>query len=256
MEELREALSVEEGDKDLPTDLIPSQDILECCQGLVICADEPKDNLIKEVKNESEDDGSESWESEYSSDESSDSESESDESDESSELTDSSDVSSKVFSELSGELSGGIVRFAHQTVNDFLGKNHKNKLLEPIEITRTCLRYLAFDEFSQPCQDKDGLHARLEKYKFSRYAAEHWGNHAREAGESTSDVQQKVWTLLSGNLRYSMFEIAWNSTKAVTRAKSKTLLHILSSRGLVTMCSLLLDGNLSSEMYIVLCNEC
>jgi hypothetical protein len=136
-------------------------------------------------------------------------------------------------------------------VKDFLRNNHKKCILEPIEITRTCLRYLTFAEFARPCQDKDTIRARLEKYKFSRYAADYWGDHAKEAGEDTFDIQQSIWKLLiSEGTRNSMLEIAWNSSTTVTRAKTKTLLHILSSRGLVTMCGLLLEGNLPNTVYV------
>ena len=37
--QLREALSVEDGDASLPTDLISREDIIECCQGLVVEAE-------------------------------------------------------------------------------------------------------------------------------------------------------------------------------------------------------------------------
>ena len=248
MDELREALAVEEGDKDIqPEDLTSSEDILECCHGLIVCKQstiDSSDDSGSEYSSESNDDSNDDDEPGSAGD-TAGSDKESDNGSwesisDSSDGSEYSDESNEVFDELSGD----VVSFTHQTVKEFLHKSHSGQLLPPIEITRTCVRYLTFEEFERgPCQDKTALSARLDKYKFSRYAAEWWGDHAREEGEDTPDVQRHIFNLLqSENKKDSMLEIAWNSDRSVILAKKETLLHCLATNGLPTMCKLVLDG--------------
>ena len=262
MEELREAICVEEGDKDLQVEsLTPSEEILECCQGLIVCKHEEEDSDESDCGSYSDSSSGNDYsdsESGYS-DVTEESSTEDDDDwtdDESSELSEA--ASSEVYSDLSGELSGGIVRFTHQTVKEFLekeflGKDPLRRLANQVEITRTCLRYLTFDEFARgPGREKDALRARMTKYKFGRYAAVYWGDHAREAGQEVADVQQDIWKLLvSDNMRESMFEITWNSRRSIERAKAMTMLHILAYKGLADMCRVILNGTLSSVMYLL-----
>lgn len=52
------------------------------------------------------------------------------------------------------------------------------------EIVRTCLTYLAFDEFEKgPCHGDQEFEARLRRWPLLQYAVFKWGHHAHEAAE-------------------------------------------------------------------------
>lgn len=53
-----------------------------------------------------------------------------------------------------------------------------------MEIVRTCLTYLAFDEFENgPCHGDQEFEARLRRWPLLRYAVFKWGLHAQESAE-------------------------------------------------------------------------
>ena len=257
MDELREAISVEEGDTDIQTEELTSgDDILECCRGLIVrkqSAPEPSEDADTDSDTDSDDsadDGGPSIHESEKSDEDSDDDEEPD-----AEVEDDSDSSGSTSTYESTEVydhpTGDIVSFTHQTVKEFLADTHFDQLLPLVEITHTCVRYLAFDEFEKgPCTDKALLKARLEKYNFSRYAAAFWGDHARDAGDDVSDVQREILAFLtSENKKDSMLEIAWNSDRGVTLAKKETILHCLAVRGLSSMCKLILENPSAINRY-------
>ena len=108
-----------------------------------------------------------------------------------------------------------IVRLIHQTAQDFF-KTRAGEYFPDAHtrLTRTCLTYLLFDEFSQgPCQfgstyksrypDLRGhiaasrfVSTRVEHNPFIKYAAHHWGDHAR--GEATERaLEREILAFLS-----------------------------------------------------------
>ena len=63
----------------------------------------------------------------------------------------------------------GLVRFSHETVKVYIGKNFK----QDINLAKTCITYIALTVFEQPCSERDSLEARLTKYPLSRYVAQY-----------------------------------------------------------------------------------
>src|SRR5271156_6623539 len=76
-----------------------------------------------------------------------------------------------------------IVRLTHYTLDDFLRKERSSVLLSSVDLAKTCLTYLGFDEFENPCLNEPLLEKRLENHNFSVYAVDFWGLHARGPGE-------------------------------------------------------------------------
>jgi hypothetical protein len=90
----------------------------------------------------------------------------------------------------------GSVRFLHQsTVEAFLRERHGNEILTPHEIASVCLTYLAFDEFKDgPCYRTHEFRVRVAVYCFSRYCADYWLLHVREARGSSEVLEQALET--------------------------------------------------------------
>jgi hypothetical protein len=87
--------------------------------------------------------------------------------------------------------SAGLVRvdmesrsasLVHHSLREYLEKRPNGLLPQPeFEMARTCLTYMAFDEFdSGPCADGESLDRRLQKNRFLDYACHHWASHFRE----------------------------------------------------------------------------
>jgi hypothetical protein len=185
MDELLEALVVEEGDQDLEREyMLDAGSVVECCKSLVLY-----------------------------------------------------------------EESSGLVRFTHETVQDFIAKNIPH-LLQTSVLAKTCLTYLAFREFDEPCSQEEILKNRVEKYKFLRYAARYWAFHTKEA-EQCPDVQDAVLSCLaSENKTNSILQLeAYASAGSGTSFTSgQTLLHVMAERGFATTCSLVLEWRLKTEI--------
>jgi ankyrin repeat protein len=185
MDELLEALVVEEGDQDLEREsMLDASAVVECCKSLVLY-----------------------------------------------------------------EESSGLVRFTHETVQEFVAKNIPN-LLQTSVLAKTCLTYLAFYEFDKPCPEAELLKKRLERYRFLRYAARYWAFHTREA-EQCRGVQEAILSCLAGEsktnsiLQLEAFTASGGGGILVT--SGQTLLHVIAERGLATICSLVLDRSLKTE---------
>ena len=78
------------------------------------------------------------------------------------------------------EKETGFLALVHYTFQQYLER--KAHVLFPeaqIEIVRTCLTYLSFDEFGLgPCQDDQRFEGRLQRYPLLCYATFRWGLHA------------------------------------------------------------------------------
>ena len=108
-----------------------------------------------------------------------------------------------------------IVRLIHQTAQDFFRTRASEYFPDAhTRLTRTCLTYLLFDEFSQgPCDFVSTnkfiysflrgpiaasrfVSTRVERNPFMKYAAHHWGDHAR--GEATERAfEREILAFLS-----------------------------------------------------------
>jgi hypothetical protein len=100
----------------------------------------------------------------------------------------------------------GTVSFSHFTVHEFLRSSQDALVLPSVDITKVCLTYLEFTEFTEYRWDgKDSLNVgQLEKSPFLEYAILFWGSHTRDA-EKDEDIQKTVLTLLaSESTRYGI----------------------------------------------------
>ena len=111
--------------------------------------------------------------------------------------------------------SSGIVQFIHGTVETFLEQcfnperamdtavvkddSHTSIIgdlrphfLSNIDLAKACLTYLSLDIFDNPCPDMRSLKERVEKHKFSVYAAMHWADHIRGVAETDRDVRDAI----------------------------------------------------------------
>ncbi|KAJ5131543.1 uncharacterized protein N7515_007582 [Penicillium bovifimosum] len=88
------------------------------------------------------------------------------------------------------ENESGIIRLAHYTTREYLER--KKPSIFPNaenEISSLCVTYLSFDIFGSGSRNSDeAFEARLRSYPFYSYAADHWGDHVRLAGDLQSGV--------------------------------------------------------------------
>jgi hypothetical protein len=87
----------------------------------------------------------------------------------------------------------GQIRFSHTTVQEFLETSKfACELMTHAGLAKTCLTYLNFEEFGAPCNSKERIRIRVETYKFSKYAAVYWADHAGSAGS-----EDAIWSDVS-----------------------------------------------------------
>jgi hypothetical protein len=75
------------------------------------------------------------------------------------------------------------IRFVHHTAETYFESNRERRFNNGhIELTKTCVTYLLFDEFkSGPCQMDAEFKQRLQSNQLYDYAVHNWGHHARKA---------------------------------------------------------------------------
>ncbi len=143
------------------------------------------------------------------------------------------------------EESSGIVRFTHETVNDYINDNID--ILPPVtNLTKTCLSYLAFKVFDKPCHGKKDIEERALKYKFSLYDAQFWGHHARAAEECPNIQRTIISCFASEDKRNAVLQLeayANSGLRDTSFPKGHTLLHLLARMGLTRTCNLLFEDN-------------
>jgi hypothetical protein len=124
-----------------------------------------------------------------------------------------------------------IVRFSHETVREFAD----SKNFSSFELAESCLTFLGFTDFDQPCDDDGFAAKRINAYAFGQYAAEHWAIHSGNVKDKDT-----IDTLLSNTFRSearleSMEQI--NNlfyTRHYGILNGKPLLHIAAQWGLAT----------------------
>ena len=148
-----------------------------------------------------------------------------------------------------------IIRLVHFSVQEYFDRIRESKFPDAqIDIARTCLTYLGFDVFNDPCLDQGSLEKRVEQYKLSHYAAQFWAFHARE-GEKEPNIQRAVLSLLvSENKRNSMLQMetyANSNWGDIYFTKGQTLLHVIAKNGLATICGFILDAHKKGQLQIL-----
>ena len=83
------------------------------------------------------------------------------------------------------EKEGGFLALVHYTFQQYLERKAENLFPEAqVDIVRTCLTYLSFDEFEQgPCLEDQHLVDRHKRWPLLRYAVFTWSRHARKGAE-------------------------------------------------------------------------
>ena len=150
-----------------------------------------------------------------------------------------------------------IIRLVHYTTQEYFERIDENKFpVSQATIAKTCLTYLGLIGFDGPCHHWASLEDRLEKYKFSQYAAQFWGHHTRGEPEKEPDIQRAVLSFLaSENKKNSMLQLENRSNSSwgnFTFTKGQTLLHVITKNGLATICKRLLPrrGN-ENDTYVL-----
>jgi hypothetical protein len=162
------------------------------------------------------------------------------------------------------------IGFSHETVNAYFVKIISSAaesplkahlLYAPIELARTCITYLGFREFEEPCPD-ESLGDRLAKHKFSAYAAQYWGSHTAGVAEHLPDIQKLTLAVFGcDGKRNSMLQMAeycvgmemklGHLPRKPNLVRTNTLLHILAENGLEKICEVFLYGSTNnSERYL------
>ena len=131
-----------------------------------------------------------------------------------------------------------VVRFTHDTVREYLERYCKNQLYPPSDLAKTCLHYVGLDEFNEPCLDPKALQSRLDTYRFTEYACEYWGYHARGRPKDEMDIEEvTIRTFETANKLQAVAQINRYASFGRFDIPQKTItFHSLALNGLVTLC--------------------
>lgn len=141
------------------------------------------------------------------------------------------------------EKSSGLVRFSHDTVQEFIA-DHIEGLPPPLHLAKSCLDYLTLDNF-------DEVHRNSRPFR--QYAAQFWDVHTREAEES-HDVQQAALRFLMTPGKVNSMLRFGSEVGFLERSKGDypNSLHIVAEKGLAKICKLILETSekQSAKRYI------
>jgi hypothetical protein len=149
------------------------------------------------------------------------------------------------------DAESGIIHLVHYTTHDYLKELYPDA---ETNIARTCLTYLGFEIFNEPCTSKPLLEERMREFAFSSYAAKYWVEHTR--GNNERELQNSLLdTFRSPGKRESMGQIqryALRDWFSFAASIDQSLLHIVAGNGLATVCISLLDEGLDdNDLYIL-----
>ena len=111
------------------------------------------------------------------------------------------------------EKEGLVLTLVHYTFQQYL--EHKAQTLFPeaqVEIVRTCLTYLSFDEFERgPCRAENDFRARLEQWPLLGYAVHKWSQHAGQGAEEA--CRDLIFSFLSQDAKlYASAQVLYART--------------------------------------------
>ena len=98
---------------------------------------------------------------------------------------------------------GSILALVHYTFQQYLEQKAETIFPEAqVEIVRTCLTYLSFDEFERgPCHEDNDFRDRLERWPLLSYAVPKWGQHASQGAEEA--CRDLIFSFLSQDAKLS-----------------------------------------------------
>jgi hypothetical protein len=139
-----------------------------------------------------------------------------------------------------------IIRLVHHTTQEYFERICMGQFPDAqISITITCLTYVSFDILAGHCNSDEELKNRLQKYPLLRYAALHWGYHARGGREEV--MQELILRFLGEKLKLSCIMQVMHIPKYKKKGYSQkfprnvTALQVAASFGLEKITSILLE---------------
>ncbi|KAK1752339.1 hypothetical protein QBC47DRAFT_69893 [Echria macrotheca] len=90
-----------------------------------------------------------------------------------------------------------VVRLVHYTTQEYFART-KNRWFPDADgtIADTCLKYLSFETFNQPCQSEADLARRLEENPLFDYACRFWADHTLESPPQAARTTRALGLLL------------------------------------------------------------
>jgi len=146
-----------------------------------------------------------------------------------------------------------IIRLVHFTLQEYF-ERHSQSLFPNghSDIAQACLTYLCLDAFSSgPCLSDEEYEHRTETWPFLQYAAQYWGDHARE--DLKEGYKSLAVELCSSNRNLGCATQAMGVGNHLFQGysqrfrKSYTGLHVASSFGLKAIVEALLDRRANIE---------
>jgi len=145
--------------------------------------------------------------------------------------------------------STGEVRFVHPSVQRWFKEEPQHqKLLPPDYLANTCVTYLKFDVFDVPIDasmrlERYDLVDQSTSYRFYQYAARFWSEHTKEVEHEPTVQAASLAFLEAENCRDLM---VWTNARIEYEQyrRGQSSLHVTASRGLATLCHVLLAGNI------------
>jgi hypothetical protein len=132
-----------------------------------------------------------------------------------------------------------VIRLVHFTTQDYLETRFPS-VDANTSIATTCLTYLSFHIFSDPPETEFALKDLMNKYALSDYAAEYWGDHAREGREE--DIEQLILsTLRTQEMRDMTGRFHFRRYSGFSEPARFSRLHLFSIYGLSRLCSTVLN---------------
>lgn len=140
-----------------------------------------------------------------------------------------------------------VIRLVHHTTQEYFDRRRRTIFPSAqLNITQACVKYLLQPVFVEgPCSTEIKLIDRNHEYGFFKYAASHWGNHARGAPESNSGPL--ILALLNNELSLASLVQEMVDENYVHRGldqayvESVSALCVAASFGLVTVASFLIS---------------
>lgn len=112
-----------------------------------------------------------------------------------------------------GDMCGMIVRFDHLTRREFFEYQYTWKTWFPnglVAMASTCLTFLSFDTFAEPCHTEEEFQAKESELPFVSYAVQFWGDHVREAGPDAKEITNAAIKYLQDPHRVEAYiQAAW-----------------------------------------------
>jgi ankyrin repeat protein len=153
-----------------------------------------------------------------------------------------------------------VIRLVHYTAHEYFERTRSTWSPHGhLDITRTCLTYLAFDTFRNgSCSNLTGYKHRLNAYPFLEYAARYWGKHALFVQDVIFDLAYA--TLLDQSVLSSMSQVLdvskslrWNASQRYPTTRN--ILHMLAYFGLNILAEKLLAQHEDSAHHWINQNE-